>query len=225
MVQAWSVLLWLRAGSLLASPRHAVFHGRSKILQNRYRFLIQGMDRLDIGPRWMVRIPSEWLFVRSTVETVDLVLWRYRVFGRNGFDHGRAITRLFREYRNVSELVVCESNGRPCAECLRALTGKFVGRFFIGWAVGGLSAVVPLYNSEISSAAVRGTVVSIQQLAIVTGICISFWVGFGTNYISDTNSVSWRLCLAIQGVPALMLCAGCRESALSFPTRASLISV
>ncbi|KAF9266137.1 general substrate transporter [Marasmius fiardii PR-910] len=81
----------------------------------------------------------------------------------------------------------------------------FVGRFFIGWAVGSLSAAVPLYNSEIAPPELRGTIVSIQQLAIVSGICISFWVGFGTNYISETNSVSWRLCLALQGVPALLL--------------------
>ncbi|THV05516.1 hexose transport-related protein [Dendrothele bispora CBS 962.96] len=83
----------------------------------------------------------------------------------------------------------------------------FVGRFFIGWAVGSLSAAVPLYNSEIAPAELRGTIVSIQQLAIVTGICISFWVGYGTNFISETNSVSWRLCLALQGVPALLLAA------------------
>ncbi|KAF7294568.1 Hexose transport-related protein [Mycena indigotica] len=81
----------------------------------------------------------------------------------------------------------------------------FVGRFFIGWAVGSLSAAVPLYNSEISPPELRGTVVSIQQLAIVTGICISFWVGFGTNFISETNSASWRVCLAGQGVPSLAL--------------------
>ncbi|KAJ7272862.1 hexose transport-related protein [Mycena rebaudengoi] len=81
----------------------------------------------------------------------------------------------------------------------------FVGRFFIGWAVGSLSAAVPLYNSEISPAELRGTVVSIQQLAIVTGICISFWVGYGTNYISETNSASWRVCLAGQGIPAIAL--------------------
>ncbi|KAK1229268.1 hypothetical protein PQX77_007690 [Marasmius sp. AFHP31] len=81
----------------------------------------------------------------------------------------------------------------------------FVGRFFIGWAVGSLSAVVPLYNSEISPPELRGTIVSIQQLAIVTGICISFWVGYGTNFISDTNSASWRVCLALQGVPAILL--------------------
>ncbi|KAJ7584029.1 hexose transport-related protein [Mycena floridula] len=81
----------------------------------------------------------------------------------------------------------------------------FVGRFFIGWAVGSLSAAVPLYNSEISPAELRGTVVSIQQMAIVTGICISFWVGYGTNNISETNSASWRVCLAGQGIPSLML--------------------
>ncbi|CAK5279221.1 unnamed protein product [Mycena citricolor] len=82
---------------------------------------------------------------------------------------------------------------------------QFVGRFFIGWAVGSLSAVVPLYNSEISPPELRGTLVSIQQLAIVSGICISFWVGYGTNFISASNSVSWRLCLAGQGIPALLL--------------------
>ena len=33
--------------------------------------------------------------------------------------------------------------------------------------------------------------------------------GYGTNFISATDSVSWRLCLAIQGIPALLLCALC----------------
>lgn len=36
----------------------------------------------------------------------------------------------------------------------------FVGRFFIGVSVGSLSTAVPTYNSEISSAEVRGTMVS-----------------------------------------------------------------
>ena len=57
-----------------------------------------------------------------------------------------------------------------------AVSHMFVGRFFIGWAVGGLSAAVPMYNSEISPAELRGTVVATQQCAIVTGILISFWV-------------------------------------------------
>ncbi|KAF7298442.1 Hexose transport-related protein [Mycena kentingensis (nom. inval.)] len=68
---------------------------------------------------------------------------------------------------------------------------------FKGWSVS--------YNSEISPPELRGTVVSIQQLAIVTGICISFWVGYGTNFISTTNSAAWRVCLAGQGIPSLAL--------------------
>lgn len=50
---------------------------------------------------------------------------------------------------------------------------------------------------------------------------LSYWIGFGTNYISETNSVAWRLPvsasrhtklitqLAIQAVPALGLAIGC----------------
>ena len=31
--------------------------------------------------------------------------------------------------------------------------------------------------------------------------------GYGTNYISTTNTASWRVCFALQGVPAFLLCA------------------
>ncbi|KAL0568326.1 hypothetical protein V5O48_013660 [Marasmius crinis-equi] len=103
----------------------------------------------------------------------------------------------------VGALICCLGTGLTAGA--QGPAWMFVGRFFIGWAVGSLSAVVPLYNSEIAPPELRGTIVSIQQLAIVSGICISFWVGYGTNFISDTNSVSWRLCLALQGVPALLL--------------------
>ncbi|KAK7470101.1 hypothetical protein VKT23_001542 [Stygiomarasmius scandens] len=105
----------------------------------------------------------------------------------------------------LGALICCLGTGLTAGA--QGAAWMFVGRFFIGWAVGSLSAAVPLYNSEIAPPELRGTIVSIQQLAIVTGICISFWVGYGTNYISDTNSVSWRLCLALQGVPALLLAA------------------
>lgn len=81
----------------------------------------------------------------------------------------------------------------------------FAGRFFIGLSVGSLSTAVPMYNSEISPAEVRGTMVGTWQLSVTLGIMLSYWIGFGTNHISDTNSVSWRLPLAIQAIPALAL--------------------
>lgn len=31
------------------------------------------------------------------------------------------------------------------------------------------------------------------QLSVTIGILFSYWIGFGTNYISNTNTVAWRL--------------------------------
>jgi len=45
----------------------------------------------------------------------------------------------------------------------------FVGRFFIGLAVGSLSTAVPTYNSEISAPEVRGTMVGTWQLSVTLG--------------------------------------------------------
>lgn len=46
------------------------------------------------------------------------------------------------------------------------------------------------------------------QLSVTIGILFSYWIGFGTNYISNTNTVAWRLPLALQAVPAIGLAIG-----------------
>jgi len=86
------------------------------------------------------------------------------------------------------------------------------GRFITGLGVGSLSMSVPLYNSEISPPEVRGSLVALQQLAITFGIMISFWIDFGTNYIGGTaegqKEAAWRIPLALQLVPAIILGIG-----------------
>ncbi|KAJ7170721.1 general substrate transporter [Mycena crocata] len=88
----------------------------------------------------------------------------------------------------------------------------FGGRFVTGLGVGSLSMAVPLYNSEISPPEVRGSLVALQQLAITFGIMISFWIDYGTNYIGgpgDTQKeAAWRIPLALQMVPAVILGVG-----------------
>lgn len=37
---------------------------------------------------------------------------------------------------------------------------------------------------------------------------ISFWIAYGCHFISDTNTVAWRLPLAIQCIPAILLAIG-----------------
>ncbi|KAF7316813.1 General substrate transporter [Mycena chlorophos] len=88
----------------------------------------------------------------------------------------------------------------------------FGGRFVTGLGVGSLSMAVPLYNSELSPPEVRGSLVALQQLAITFGIMVSFWIDYGTNYIGGTGATqseaAWRLPLALQIVPALILGVG-----------------
>ncbi|GJE88676.1 MFS general substrate transporter [Phanerochaete sordida] len=88
----------------------------------------------------------------------------------------------------------------------------FGGRFVTGLGVGSLSMAVPLYNAELAPPEVRGSLVALQQLAITFGIMISFWIDYGTNFIGGTGQTqspaAWRIPLALQLVPAIILGIG-----------------
>lgn len=81
-----------------------------------------------------------------------------------------------------------------------------VGRVLNGISVGVTSMVVPLYQSEIAPKEIRGRIVAVQQWAITWGIMISFWIQYGSQFIS--NTAAFRIPWAIQGVPAVILCLG-----------------
>ncbi|MCJ1299531.1 hypothetical protein MMC08_002323 [Hypocenomyce scalaris] len=88
----------------------------------------------------------------------------------------------------------------------------FAGRFVTGLGVGSLSMIVPLYNAELAPPEVRGSLVAVQQLAITFGIMISFWIGYGTNFIGGTgegqSNAAWLVPICIQILPAIVLAAG-----------------
>ncbi|KAJ7491114.1 hexose transport-related protein [Mycena latifolia] len=155
------------------------------------------MDAFVSDPRFS-RIANDSSFKGWSVSTLGLGGWA------GALSNGYLCDTISRRWTLFVGSMVCLL-GTALTTGAQNAAWMFVGRFFIGWAVGSLSAAVPLYNSEISPPELRGTIVSIQQLAIVTGICISFWVGYGTNFISETNSASWRVCLAGQGIPAIAL--------------------
>ncbi|KIE00983.1 Sugar/inositol transporter, partial [Metarhizium majus ARSEF 297] len=88
----------------------------------------------------------------------------------------------------------------------------YAGRFFTGVGVGLFSGVGPLYNAELSAPEMRGLLVSFYQFATILGIMLSFWVGYGSNYIGGTgdsqSNLAWRLPSIVQGVPAVALAIG-----------------
>ncbi|KAG2135494.1 D-xylose-proton symporter [Suillus clintonianus] len=63
----------------------------------------------------------------------------------------------------------------------------FAGRAVAGLAIGALTHVIPMYLAEISSANIRGFLVSLQQLSITFGILVSYWIAYGTAHIGGTR--------------------------------------
>ncbi|KIW60569.1 hypothetical protein PV05_00776 [Exophiala xenobiotica] len=86
------------------------------------------------------------------------------------------------------------------------------GRFVTGLGVGAFSMLVPLYNAELAPPEVRGALVALQQLAITFGIMVSYWIGYGTNFIGGTgqgqSDAAWLVPVCIQLLPSTVLAAG-----------------
>ena len=76
-------------------------------------------------------------------------------------------------------------------------------RIVLGVAVGGASAIVPLYLSEMAPAAIRGRVASLNTLMNALGILMAYVI----NYVfSSSGRWDWMLLLAV--VPSLLLMIG-----------------
>ena len=78
-----------------------------------------------------------------------------------------------------------------------------VMRFVIGLAVGSASMAVPLYIGEVAPPRVRGALVSFNQLALTTGILVSFLVDYALSSSGD-----WRLMFGLAAIPAVLLFVG-----------------
>lgn len=114
----------------------------------------------------------------------------------------------------------------------------FAGRTIGGIGIGMFSMVIPLYQAEIAPPELRGSLVSLQQLSITIGTCIAFWLDYGMHFVGGTHcdpqgvanpfdkngsfdaslahghtclgekTVSWRVPLALQLIPAWILFFG-----------------
>jgi len=91
-----------------------------------------------------------------------------------------------------------------CASVNRGML--VVGRIISGISVGLSSAVVPIYQSEITAPAIRGRIVSLQQWSITWGILLQYFVQFGCSYINGV--ASFRIPWGLQMIPAIILSIG-----------------
>ncbi|KAI5366516.1 Putative major facilitator, sugar transporter, major facilitator superfamily [Septoria linicola] len=83
----------------------------------------------------------------------------------------------------------------------------YIGRFVAGVGVGGASMITPLYTSENAPRAIRGALTGMYQFFIVTGVCIAFWINYGS-LLHFSGTVQYVVPLALQTLPAVILLVG-----------------
>jgi SP family galactose:H+ symporter-like MFS transporter len=77
------------------------------------------------------------------------------------------------------------------------------GRVIVGAAIGAASFTAPLYISEVSPVAMRGRLVSLNQIALTSGIVISYLADFALSGIRG-----WRWMFGLAAVPAVIFGIG-----------------
>jgi len=93
-----------------------------------------------------------------------------------------------------------------CAGMALAKTATFFISFRVlgGLAVGAVSVLSPMYVAEVAPPKIRGTLVTIYQLAITLGILISYLVNYGLHEV-DNN---WRWMFATGLLPSILFFVG-----------------
>jgi MFS transporter, SP family, xylose:H+ symportor len=90
----------------------------------------------------------------------------------------------------------------------RTLTEFILFRIIGGVGVGMASMTSPMYIAEISPARLRGRMVSVNQLAIVSGMLLVYFVNYFIAGLGDdawNQTVGWRCMFGSEAIPALGL--------------------
>ena len=89
----------------------------------------------------------------------------------------------------------------------QALTPFILYRILCGVGVGIASMLSPLYIAEISPSHIRGRLVSFNQLSIVLGMSVVYFVNWGiANQGTEAwiHATGWRLMLVSEAIPAVL---------------------
>ncbi|MDQ8736808.1 sugar porter family MFS transporter [Paenibacillus sp. LHD-38] len=88
-----------------------------------------------------------------------------------------------------------------------SFSGFIIARIIGGIGIGITSTLCPLYNAEIAPAKFRGRLVALNQLAIVTGIFLTYFVNLWISNAGDAAwsvTSAWRWMFGVGAVPGLL---------------------
>lgn len=80
-----------------------------------------------------------------------------------------------------------------------------VGRFITGIGTGIETSTVPMYQSELAPANIRGMLVCSEPLFVGVGIVISYFFDYGMSFVAQPVGIAWRLPIACQMIFAFVV--------------------
>jgi SP family arabinose:H+ symporter-like MFS transporter len=89
-------------------------------------------------------------------------------------------------------------------------SGFIIARIIGGIGIGITSTLCPLYNAEIAPAKYRGRLVALNQLAIVTGIFLTYFVNMWISGSGDEAwgiASAWRYMFGVGAIPGILFLA------------------
>jgi sugar porter (SP) family MFS transporter len=154
-------------------------------------------------------ISSAILFIKKQFmlsSTMEEVVVSIVLFGAViGAAIGGKLTDHFGRRKVILITAVIFCLGATCgASIAQNIPWLIIGRFIIGIAIGAASFSAPLYISEVAPVKIRGKLVGFNQLAVTTGIVISYLIGY---YLSRFVW-GWRGMFAFAVLPAMLLGVG-----------------
>ncbi|WP_432520708.1 sugar porter family MFS transporter [Kineococcus sp. SYSU DK006] len=116
---------------------------------------------------------------------------------------GGALSNRFGRRRVVMVVAVVFGVGAVAAALAPGTASLVAARFVLGLAVGGASAMVPVYIAEMAPPGIRGRLMVLFQLMVAIGQLIAYVTGYLL-----AGSGGWRWMFAIAVVPAVVLLVG-----------------
>jgi len=83
----------------------------------------------------------------------------------------------------------------------RTISEFVIFRFIGGLGIGSAAVLSPLYIAEMSPARIRGALVSVNQMAIVTGILLAYFVNW---VFAGAGPSNWRWMYAMGALPSVL---------------------
>ena len=104
------------------------------------------------------------------------------------------------QYINIAALITHPN--RTAAQNLATLNA---GRFILGFGAVIVQTAGPSFVVEMAYPKYRGVLTGGFQSCFFLGTIVSTWLEFGLYYIKTDSSFIWRLPLAVQGLPSILV--------------------